>query len=473
MNDERPIEKLLRRYAQKRGDEAGAPPELHPATRRLLQGEVARQYPKPAPENKPSAADFFFVLTRRWVYAVSVFVVLGLAAAMLLPALSKSKSRTMLAQKGASEEVLLRENITPVAAPAPAMPPTKAQPVLAVAEDRRNQPAPAPSGGGNFYRSQDEPTTLNYSVTNGLVVGALGRFTDAKADTEAPLRAEEAKQVSLGMRLDSAAPATRTLTVQPPTPAAGEVKPLDSLALKGNEGAGRAGASVAADGLAEIRQPTPPPAAVAASSVLTTSLSDKTFVARGGGAEKDTGQLYSQSFANVAPEQLRAKAAKVKTETPIVPVLANFQVQNVGNEVRVIDSDGSTYRGVVSWEAASQAGVATGKEATANFESADLRRAPVATSALVANQQAAQNYLWRVEGTNRTLNQNVVFTWNFLETTNTLAASEAKAISDALNQDASKLPSQFPMRLQNSIINGRAQLGPTQQIEVNAVPVKP
>ena len=80
MNDERPIEKLLRRYAQKRGDEAGPPPVLHPATRRLLQGEVARQFPKPQVERKPAVAGFFALLTRRWVYALGLFVVLGVTA---------------------------------------------------------------------------------------------------------------------------------------------------------------------------------------------------------------------------------------------------------------------------------------------------------------------------------------------------------------------------------------------------------
>ena len=44
---ERPIEKLLRAAAKKRRDEAGAPFELHPANRRLLQGEVARKFAKP------------------------------------------------------------------------------------------------------------------------------------------------------------------------------------------------------------------------------------------------------------------------------------------------------------------------------------------------------------------------------------------------------------------------------------------
>jgi hypothetical protein len=43
---ERPIEKLLRAAAQKRRDEAGGRFELHPANRRLLQGEVTRTFPK-------------------------------------------------------------------------------------------------------------------------------------------------------------------------------------------------------------------------------------------------------------------------------------------------------------------------------------------------------------------------------------------------------------------------------------------
>src|SRR5512145_2991977 len=100
MNDERPIEKLLRRYAQKRRDEGGAPSPLHPATRRLLQGEVARQYPKSAANEKPaSATGFFALLVRRWTYAVGIFVVLGISAAVLLPSLSKSKSQPMFAKK--------------------------------------------------------------------------------------------------------------------------------------------------------------------------------------------------------------------------------------------------------------------------------------------------------------------------------------------------------------------------------------
>lgn len=46
MDEERPIEKLLRDAARARREKAGEKWEMHPATRRLLQGEVARQFPQ-------------------------------------------------------------------------------------------------------------------------------------------------------------------------------------------------------------------------------------------------------------------------------------------------------------------------------------------------------------------------------------------------------------------------------------------
>jgi len=46
MDSERSIEKQLREYAARRRERQGAPPELHPAARRILQGEVVRTYGK-------------------------------------------------------------------------------------------------------------------------------------------------------------------------------------------------------------------------------------------------------------------------------------------------------------------------------------------------------------------------------------------------------------------------------------------
>src|ERR1039457_2461220 len=94
---ERPIEKLLRAAAKKRRDEAGAPLELHPATRRLLQGEVARTFAKPKRESR----SFIEALGQLWprvAGGVAIFAVLVLAGYVLLPVPDKSKRGALMAK---------------------------------------------------------------------------------------------------------------------------------------------------------------------------------------------------------------------------------------------------------------------------------------------------------------------------------------------------------------------------------------
>ncbi len=441
MNDERPIEKLLRRYATRRRDEAGAAPELHPATRRLLQGEVTRQYPKPVPDDKAPRPGFFALLAQRWAYALGIFLVLGVAAVMILPSLNNSTSHPTLAQKSASENLALRESIAPAPTPtlAPTAPPAESQPALrlAVAEERRNESTAAPSGGGNLGRPRDDSASLGFSDTNGVATSY--RIVDAERDVPPFSRAQAATATSPGANLDSPTPASRTLSAPSPS---------------------RARTTEAFDDRRKAEAAPP--------AVVTTGLENKSPATRGAGVEKDADRFYSQSFANIAPEQLKAKIAKVAAETPAAPVLANFQVQQVGNQVRVVDGDGSTYLGELTAAAASIDGV--DKE---NAAGSHARPAASPASAINASQPAAHNYLWRVEGTNRTLNQNVVFSWNFIETNGTSATTQLNTAASTLKQDAAKQPAQFQQLLNNSVINGRAQLGPAQQIEVNAVPVKP
>ena len=470
MNDERPIEKLLRRYAKKRRDEAGDPLSLHPATRRLLQGEVARQYPKASREGRSSTTGFLALWAQKWAFALGVLVVLAVTAVVLVPTFKSSPEAEFLAQKKTSEDIAVRESVAPVSAPAPAE--TQLS-IVTLADRPQNQPAPEPAGGGNLSPRRDDSANRSYALTNGVAAGSLSRFADAKSDADSYRDAQESKQVLLGVNLDSAAPATRSLSVPSRSRPAGETKLADSLATSGNAPLDRNDAVVAADRFNESRQPaTPSPLAAAAPSV-SSRVQDKSFVARGGEVEKDAERFYSQSFANVAPEELRAKAAKVKSESPVIPVLSKFQVQQVGDQLRVIDGDGSTYLGEVNKNiAAAGAGTDDKETTTLAFETAK-RPAPGFAGGVTANQQATQNYFWRVEGTNRTLNQNVVFTWNFVSTTNISATTQLNAASGVLNQNAATLPSQFPALLNNSIINGRAQLGRAQQIEVNAVPVKP
>src|ERR1035438_7688123 len=119
---ERPIEKLLRAAAKQRRDKAGAPLELHPATRRLLQGEVARTYAKPKRESR----SFIEALGQLWprvAGGVAIFALLVLAGYMLLPVPDKGKREALMAKNelmphARPDKQLLPPPLT-TAAPAP------------------------------------------------------------------------------------------------------------------------------------------------------------------------------------------------------------------------------------------------------------------------------------------------------------------------------------------------------------------
>jgi hypothetical protein len=73
---EKRIEESLHAYARKRREEAGAPMEMHPATRRMLQGEVAKLKAAQPPERRAWWQSFFPVWPRL-AAAVGMFAVLA------------------------------------------------------------------------------------------------------------------------------------------------------------------------------------------------------------------------------------------------------------------------------------------------------------------------------------------------------------------------------------------------------------
>ncbi len=92
MEPERKIEKLLRAYAKKRRAQAGDPLTLHPATRRLLQGEVARRKPKPGDDEEASVT-LWELFRQRWALFAGFAVIVFFGAALFLPTLSASKKK--------------------------------------------------------------------------------------------------------------------------------------------------------------------------------------------------------------------------------------------------------------------------------------------------------------------------------------------------------------------------------------------
>src|SRR5436309_7045550 len=83
MEPERPIEKLLRTWAKKRRQDAEPPLELHPATRRLLQGEVARLAKQGS--QKRSFWTGFAAIWPRVAWGLGVFAVLAMLVCIIMP----------------------------------------------------------------------------------------------------------------------------------------------------------------------------------------------------------------------------------------------------------------------------------------------------------------------------------------------------------------------------------------------------
>ena len=113
MEPERPIERLLRDYANQRREKAGAPAELHPATRRLLQGEVARVF-KPGRDQAVSTTPRAFLSWRRVSWALASVCVVGVAVAVLV---SLSSRRNASFEMARSETPASARSTTPLPAP--------------------------------------------------------------------------------------------------------------------------------------------------------------------------------------------------------------------------------------------------------------------------------------------------------------------------------------------------------------------
>src|SRR5947207_2530344 len=141
MEPERPIEKLLRAWAKKRRQDAGSPPDLHPATRRLLQGEVTRKFGKS--ERQPrSFSERLAALWPRLAWGLGVFAVLAAAAWLVQPGLNKPRNNLSLAKNETAPEAESARRYQTAPAPEPASAPAGA--VDRADQSVRSENLPAP-----------------------------------------------------------------------------------------------------------------------------------------------------------------------------------------------------------------------------------------------------------------------------------------------------------------------------------------
>lgn len=390
---ERNIEKRLRAYAQKRRQDAGEPLELHPATRRMLQEEVSRLRAKNrgaswlvralAALRIPAQAG------QRFAVAACALAALGVAAALFLPALSRSKSRGTVAKW---EQVEIK----------------------AAAEKEHVAMAERPP----------QPLTLE----------------------SAPHREMAGHDESGKLELAKTPPAATV--VPPPQPSASP-------------------APAATETLAKVTETHPPAGAVAAA--------------------QPTAPVYTQNFAQAT---LRQRQANTLNQPPVQAVLNAFRIEQAGEAIRIIDNDGSVYAGqvqLVGQTTRSGTGMTAGFVGGTSIVKSDASTRAVAraTRDTAAQPQLAaptggevaptegQNFFFRVTGTNRVLNEPVVFTGYLFMPTNvpTAPAGQTTDVKGAqlLNTSGDRKQLQpAQVQLQNWRVNGTAVVGKDQTIVIDA-----
>jgi hypothetical protein len=494
MEPERKIEKWLKAYAKKRRTQAGEPFKLPPATRRLLQSEVARD--KPKPEEDDESVSLWDVLRQQWA------ILLSFAACVFLVGMIFFHSASVAKKKA--------ETVATLGGPAPA--------ALDKSKNEYTQKEDFNRANGN----------LDLQATNGLV--ALDQ-TRAVTPSAAPELSESIAATPIAV-----SPGTSSLSPTPaPVPAGGDYAVAES-----------AGSLPPTAGFFATNMPVaePPPSTMAASSdnvappppteqapeTMPATASPIVASAPSGafpsgqasekwpsdqpvGATKEavppggtfSAQLQSQEgFVPAAAHQFSETQNLFQnsiTPSQAAPVLANFHVLQNGNAIRIIDQDGSVYDG--SLQTASQE---TRKDQQQNVHVASrlMQNAVNATTGLPGQQVAAaadalkvaQNYFFRVYGTNRTMKQNVVFTGSLV--VNYTPATNAASVSGTLRTfddgsghsggggggggfggfggttASSRLPDQtVQLPWSNVRITGTAIINRTNQIEVNAAPVTP
>lgn len=446
MESERPIEKLLRAFGKKRRDQAGPPLELHAANRRLLQNEIARR------SKKPEADGFGFLwsaLRARLIPALCLVALGAIVAALILPTLSRSKSKSMqLAQRQKAlptfEETDRKEEPTVPAAPA-ATPPAQKQ-------SDRNE---------------------------------VQRFDDTK------LRDGEKKPLEL-----ASADERRSRALQN-----GEQLAGSAAAVKDQSGNSKNYEYLlAGNALALSKSST---SVVAGEShgffILTNQvLADADLDAAGGRmgivrtaavsglgsisvTEGEPSQTLSRSpvrFYRIQTETASDRAALDMAQarsrdgnTPVSgvvsnpPLLNSFAVEQNGRQLRLIDNDGSVYNGYLELNTALPGGMAgTLKE---DVQSATVPVDKHSSNALV---EIAANCLFSVSGTNVSLGKNIVFAGR-VWVTNGIQAETATG-TDIFNGPRLQPPARtFPqLILSNSRIEGAASIDDSRKIEIQATP---
>ena len=534
MEPERPIEKLLRDWAKRRREETKAPPELHPATRRMLQGEVARKFSQTARPSRSFSA-WLIAFWPRVAWGLGVFAVLAVAVWLVMPPLGGGSNTTRLANgettRGYQEEFKRQPTPQvnePASAPtdevqlsrpdvraenqslpgnlsdrklasgagvrppepavtdkdalvfkAPAAPPTMTDANRAqngeLTYKARASGGPAqsaPSVSGDTERARDVAQSTTSSL-QPIGPGGAGetRAMQAPSSPSRPMVSTEPSSASPPVSTDGAQ-SSRSAAVKSRYGLASANSRTDSSATVAISPAPSASVETVLAGegrnVRATGQSTSAPSGNALAAAAPSAAAPNFFYADG--AKTDTGRQV-QRFARIETET-KAKALILDTAASSRTFLASFELQQVGNEVRILDHDGSVYTGYVQPAVLRSRVAASAKEEATGGARAyrSVNGAETPAPSLEAESATAQNYSFRVSGTNRSLNVPVVFTGSVVtgEALAVNAVTNAVALRGVLREKNQFAPNP-KTNTTNLRISGHAVLGGREELEIKAV----
>lgn len=482
------MDDLLKTYAKKRRDEAGAPFELHPATRKLLQGEAAKLRPK-APERRESWFSALLAFWPRYALAATVFVVLGLGAWTFFRFEEQPRRMAMVdaGQKAPRPEPAGTGNNTEKAAAKPTM----------INEAKKENEARGERDSFKRQASEPRPTEPQVALREETRLPLRAVADESKAkQSVTKLAANEA----LAKNLPASLPALAAPTATPPAPAPVTAptpqpeKPVarnfavadakDKSASTETSGAAVAGGKTVAYNDDQRQKSQPPAAAGNALSFRATDANTPTqptslalapqspqpagptsndrFYSRLG-AVAQTGQNATQSRNRFS--QVQSNSRNAQPQQTAAPVLAEFDFEQAGNRVRVVDADGSVYDGLI--EDAAKADDNTKERSRRDTaQTVELRKAAIKQAAAPEGTPAdSPAWNFRASGTNRTLQQAVTINGVFYANSTNLGG-QATQTRGALQTTQQPANATLPPAQR---IQGRVQVGTGPETQLEAV----
>ncbi len=464
---QRDIEKDLLAYKLRRGEQLGAPLELHPATRKMLQGEAARAASRPLLTSEEAAKNFvrsfvmshqqpsFFARYRQriiWGGAMCACLTLVLA--------------------------VLRNDPRLASTPSQVSDPQTAKPQATVAATKQQTEGEQSARAKQSAPAADKVQELAKTSTAPVASPPPANPRGAAAASAPPLvRDLDRKLVEKkeGSQTTQIAKALKAVQVADALSATEDKKSGEVMKLKRSAGDELLRANLAAAAGASGGAGIPPASAPSTASAA---------------------QLFG---ANSAPEasQVRqqflqldnqARYRKNFNSPPMPQVMQDFAFERTGDRVRIVDADGSTYEGTVMR--------APVEEARANAVS-KLDAAKEGKDSLAQPTQSADpqsSYRFYANGVNRKLNQSVEFRGEWQAAVPAQSSpttpglqpvalgvrlerkvaekAEQTVLSNSLSGSAAKVLNY--QQSQNAAapgrISGRAVVGGKNEFDINAVP---